>query len=346
MDKTENLSFDQATSTLLSPHANGILDLCNASETIQFSYEAIRYPLGFPIRILSNSAAVIHAADRSWKCFHRLFEHEPLELRVAVKTGSRRNGGIPQAPIHSQQDHLIVHFADAENYFVADLAKGQAICWVTESTVGSSLYLRYHMLEAAALSMITTLRAVAVHGACVIARKKGVLLCGDSGAGKSTLAYAGARSGWTYVTDDASYALLDRSEPLVVGNCHQVRFRPSAAELFPEIRGYAITPRAAGKPSIEARTSQLPSIRTAPVAKVDHIVILNRSDNADEELISLPPAKVLPWFIQYVMATSRSRAAQEAALSRLLESGVFELRYRDLNWAIERINLLAEDGRC
>ena len=345
MAKTEASIFDRATSTLLSPRANAMLDLRSKSEAIDFSYEAIRYPLGFPIRILSNSAAVINAADWSWKCFYRMFEHEPLELRVAVKTDSR-TGRVTQAPIHSQNDHLIVHFADAENYFVADLAKGQAMCWVTKDTVDSTLYLRYHMLEAAALCMITTLRAVAVHGACVIARNKGILLCGDSGAGKSTLAYAGARSGWTYVTDDASYALLDRREPLVVGNCHQVRFRPSAAEFFPEIRGYAITPRAAGKPSIEARTSQLPAIRTAPVAMIDHIITLNRNDNADQELVSLPPAKVLPWFMQYVMATPASRETQEAAISRLLRSGVFELRYHDLNWAIERINLLAEDGRC
>lgn len=346
MEKAEASNCDRATSAFLSPQANAVPDLHNKSETIDYSCEAIRFPLGFPIRILSNSTAVIRAADRSWKYFHRMFDHESLELRVAVKTG-RRTGRVPQAPIHSQNDHLMIHFADAENYFVADLARGQAMCWVTEDTLDSTLYFRYHMLEAAALCMITTLRAVAVHGACVIARNKGILLCGDSGAGKSTLAYAGARAGWTYVTDDASYALLDRREPLVVGNCHQVRFRPSAAELFPEIRGYAITPRAAGKPSIEARTSQLPAIRTTPVATIDQVIVLNRTDHADQELISLPKAKVLPWFIQYVMATSSSRETQEAAIARLLESGgVFELRYHDLNWAIERINLLAEDGRC
>lgn len=346
MDETETLIFDRATSALLSPHANAMLDRCNASETIDFSHEAIRYPLGFPLRILSNSTAIMHAADRSWKCFYRMFEYEPLELRVAVKAGHRLNGGVPQAPIHSQQDNFIVHFADAENYFVADLGKGRAMCWVTEDTVDSPLYLRYHLLEAAALCMITALRAVAVHGACVIARNKGILLCGDSGAGKSTLAYAGACSGWTYVTDDASYALLNGSEPLVVGNCHQVRFRPSAAELFPEISGHAITPRAAGKPSIELRMSLWPGIRTASIARVDHIVLLKRDDNLDQELVSLPPSNVLPWFVKYVMATSTSRETQEAAISRLLRSGVFELRYHDLDWAIERINLLAEDGQC
>ena len=346
MNQTESSIFDRAASVLDAPHANAMLDDGSASEVADFSYESIRYPLGFPLRILSNSQAVLHAADQSWMCFHRVFEHEPLEIRVAVKTGSRLNGAVPPAPIHSQQDHLIVHYADAENYFVADLAKGHAICWITESTASSPLYLRYHMLEAAALSMITTLRAVAVHAACVIARNKGILLCGDSGAGKSTLAYAGARSGWTYVTDDACYALLDRDDSLVVGNCHQVRFRPSAAELFPEIKGHAITPRAAGKPSIEARTSQWPAIHTASAATIDHIVVLNRNHNTDQELVPLPPEKVLRWFIQYVMATSASRAIQEAALSRLVRSGVFELRYHDLDWAIKRINLLAEDGRC
>ena len=104
----------------------------------------------------------------------------------------------------------------------------------------------------------------------------GVLLCGDSGAGKSTLSYACARSGWTYVTDDCSFLLNSGTKRLVTGNCHQVRFRPSAAEFFPEVRGLEITPRAVGKPSIELPTAPMKHITLAQSAKVDFIVFLNR----------------------------------------------------------------------
>jgi len=76
-----------------------------------------------------------------------------------------------------------------------------------------------------------------VHAGCAALDGRGVLLCGDSGAGKSTLTYALARAGWAYVTDDCSFLLNCGKRRMVTGNCNQVRFRPSAGELFPEVAG-------------------------------------------------------------------------------------------------------------
>ena len=234
--------------------------------------------------------------------------------------------------------------ADIENFFIADLKKGRAMGRVTKETAASSKYFRYHFIEAAALCMVSALRAVAVHGACVRIDGKGVLLCGESGDGKSTLAFAGSRTGWTYVTDDASYIPLHRDDRLVVGNCNQVRFRPSAVELFPELAGRALTPRAAGKPSIEVRTSEFPGSCHSNSACVDHIVFLNRKWPDAPELVPVRLASVWPWFTQTLLSTAESRLTQERALARLLGAQIFELRYRDLGWAIERLNQLAMKG--
>ena len=100
----------------------------------------------------------------------------------------------------------------------------------------------------------------------------------------------------------------------------------------------------AGKPSVEVRTSQWPEIKTANATVVDHVVFLNRKYADTQELIPLRPATVWPWFTQHLMAPPETRAAQEAALSQLLAAGVFELRYKDLAWAIDRINQLAQKG--
>ena len=112
--------------------------------------------------------------------------------------------------------------------------------------------------------------ATPVHAGCVAFNGRGMLLCGESGAGKSSLSYACARAGWTYVADDVELSCCNESKDrLVTGNCHQVRFRPSAAELFPEVEGREITPRAAGKPSIELPTAPMPGMTCAPTAQVD-----------------------------------------------------------------------------
>lgn len=309
--------------------------------------EALYFPVGYPVRVLSNSPDVLAAAAQSWGSVHPLFHREPLEVLIEVIPEKGRSHSLPPpAPTHEVRGDLLVEVADAFNFFISDLKKGRAFARVTEAAVRFPEYLRYFFIEAAALSMITTLRAAAIHAACVSVEGRGVLLCGDSGDGKSTLAFAGSRRGWTYVSDDSTYIPLDREDRLVVGNCGKVRFRPSVGELFPELGGRPLTPRAAGKPSIEIPMSEWPEISTSGTALVNHLVFLNRKHVDKHELVPLRPSAVWPWFRQYfLLSTLESRITHEAAISRLLLGcGVFELRYNDLGWAIDRINQLAMKG--
>ncbi len=239
---------------------------------------------------------------------------------------------------------LLMQVADTDNFFITDMKTGRAMGRVTPVTASCPRYLRYHILEGAVLSMIATMRAVAVHAACVRACGRGVLLCADSGEGKSTLAYAGARAGWAYVSDDSTYIRCIATIGWRWGNCHQVRFRPSGVELFPELAGRPLTPRAAGKPSIEIRMSEWPEIETVRATPIDYVVFLNRRYADTQELIPLRSSAVWPWFTQHLMSPPETRPAQEATLARLLTAGLFELRYSDLGWAIERINQLAQKG--
>jgi hypothetical protein len=312
----------------------------------KLTYEAMYFPVGYPVRVLSNSAEVLAAGAQSWSSFNPVFHREPLEVLLDVRPDREKNHKLPPAPAHMVKGSLLVEVADVENFLIADLKKGRALGKVTETTVRSPEYFRYFFLEAATLSMIASLRAAAIHAACVSVDGKGILLCGDSGDGKSTLAYAGSKAGWTYVADDSTYLPMDRTDRLVVGNCSKVRFRPSGVELFPELAGRPLTPRAAGKPSIEISMSERPDISTSGTAFVDYLVFLNRKHVDKQELVPLRPSTVWPWFRQYfLMSTHEACIAQEAALSRLLSAGIFEIRYNDLGWAIDRLNQLATRGK-
>ena len=121
-------------------------------------------------------------------------------------------------------------------------------------------------------------RVTGMHSACVARNGVGVLLCGDSGAGKTTLAYACAKAGWTYVTDDGSYIVHGRDDLLVVGNSNQIRFRPAGKLLFPELDSREVLQRAETKPAIEINPRELEGIHHSPTAKVKYFVLLNRRD--------------------------------------------------------------------
>ena len=118
-----------------------------------------------------------------------------------------------------------------------------------------------------------------MHAACVARNGVGVLLCGDSGAGKTTLAYACAKAGWTYVTDDGSYIVHGRDDLLVVGNCNQIRFRPGGKLIFPELDGREMTQREEkSKPSIEVNSKEMEGDRHSPTATAQYLVLLNRRE--------------------------------------------------------------------
>ena len=166
-------------------------------------FEAMSFPLGYPVRVVSNSRRVLEAAEQSWSRFDPVFHGEPLEILLEVRSGAESSGALPPSPTHLLQGSILLQIADMDNFFIADLKRGRAMGRVTPAVAAnatlSSLFFpggrgAQHDFEHA--------RAVPVHGACVRAAGKGILLCGDSGEGKSTLAYAGAREGWTYVSDD------------------------------------------------------------------------------------------------------------------------------------------------
>ena len=308
-------------------------------------YAAEFYPHGFPASIRSNSPAVLDAAAQSWEGLGKRFDETPIELRCLVSAGAAAQ--LPPPPVTRAQGHLEASVADAENFWSGDLAKGFASAWVTEAVATNAEYFRYHFLEAMAYGLLDTLHLVAIHAGCVALDGRGVLLAGDSGAGKSSLAYACARRGWTYVSDDASSLVRRDAGRTVLGNPRLLRFRETAGALFPEFRRLAERRRANGKLTIEVRTESLPAIRTAAECRVDYIVFLNRRDARAGQAKLLPtPKQEALRRLSFTPWPRELRTAEErrAAVERLLDAGIYELRYRDLDAAVDRLQQLVCGG--
>jgi HPr Serine kinase C-terminal domain len=305
--------------------------------------EAIYYPLGFAVEIATNSAAVLRAAEESWSRCRQAFSEPPVRLEIGVTEDDSQT--CPPAPDYRGRGNLLITVADAKNYIVSDLRTGFSFAWLTQAAVEHRAYLRYYFLEATALTLLNCRYATAVHAACVEIEGQGILLCGESGAGKSSLAFACARRGWKFLSDDSSAIVRGRKGRVVVGNPHQMRFRESATELFPQLKDQHVTPRFTGRMAIELATSTLPDIATVSECQVDYIVFLNRREPDPPSLRPLSKEIARQYFEQGTfLGDLAARQAQQTSLENLLTAKRFEMRYHDLDWAVERLERLVQEG--
>jgi hypothetical protein len=315
----------------------------NEFEVPELTQSAVFYPLGFPTDLRTNSPEILSQAHDLWSCFEKHFDTEPIQVSVYVEDGG--SAECPPSPVTRIMLPLLTWIVDANNYGIANLERCTTQIVLSDQVAQKLQYLRYFLLAPSPLCHIVTRYVTAIHAGCVARNGRGVLLCGDSGAGKSSLSYACARAGWTFVSDDASFFLNSGKERLVTGNCHQIRFRSTAKTLFPELEGIEISPRPAGKPSIELATALLPQITSAQTAPVDFLVFLNRHAGGRSELVPFRKDVARHAIRQRLFGSVESLAMQYLALEKLLMADLFELRYSDLDWAVDRLDTLVREGQ-
>jgi hypothetical protein len=339
-----NLSLDEScsagTPSILSETGNrGSTHLRDALlSDMRLPLRRTFYPLGYAVEIVTNAMAVFDAAQEAFG--HRT-TLRPCEL-PPVSIGVHAQGALQPAPepVRRQFNYLYSLVADTDNQALLDLRTGTSFVWITEEVARDHLYLRYHFLEKVVYLLLGASVVTDVHAACVSRNGKGLLLCGDSGAGKSTLAYACARAGWTYTSDDTAYLINNSVVPRVIGHSHRARFRPSARDLFPELRTHPLSPRLEGKPSIEILTANLPISRTAVESDIHAVVFLRRSPSSSARLVRLPAGTANQRLAADLFSAGELRAKHTAMLETLADTPTFELHYSELDEAIQVLNKL------
>jgi len=309
--------------------------LCDMDLTLSGTF----YPLGFAVEIVTNDPEVLEAANDSFG--HRRLRRGSTALQIRIGVSEGGGAACPPEPTRREHDHLYSLVADAENQALLDLKTCTSFVWLNRAALKSRLYLRYNFLEKVVYLLLGASVVTDIHAACVSKNGKGILLCGDSGAGKSTLAYACARSGWTYTSDDTSYLINNSPFPRVIGHSQRMRFRPTARELFPELADRKLTPRMEGKDSIEVPLSEFPELITASEIGVHAIVYLNRHPSATGKLVQLPNGTATERTRQELYSRGEIRAKHERILEMLSAVPTFDLYYCELDQAVRRLERLA-----
>ena len=304
---------------------------------------AIYHPLGFSVEIATNCREVLLAAQESWGRFEQSFDGPLLRICIGVlDDGSGSRAGLP---VVRARRGLMARVADANNFSMSDVDRGFAFAWLTQATVADNDYLRWHFIEGIAWDLLD-LHLTAVHAACVRKDDCGILLCGDSGAGKTSLAYVCALNGWSYLTDDSCCLVRGENDRTVFGNPYQIRFRSSAVSLFPELKDHCLRLRVNGEKigemAFELPTAQLPGITITTKSFVDYIIFLNRNHDGPTCLVPHSKVKALRWLEQVICCSEKKVVnVHKAALRKLADAEILELRYTDLGSAVQKLETLS-----
>ncbi|PWU09720.1 MAG: hypothetical protein C5B51_05705 [Terriglobia bacterium] len=294
-------------------------------------------PLGFPLELASNSEEVIAAATESWGECRLEFEREPVRVRVIVEPGGE---GSPPEPVYRSQQGILAIVSDRDNFGACDLVSRCAWCQVSPRLVANRALFRWYFLDAMVYLLLSQRDIVLVHAACVAREDRGVLLCGTSGSGKTTLAYACARAGWTYLTDDATAVLQGSPERVALSRRRAFHFRPNAVDLFPELGRLPQSIHPNGKPTIEAPASALAGIASTSRCRLACIVFPDR--RAAPGIQEIAPEEAL-CRLQREMPDfgEPARSRQEETLAHLVRLPTYELCYRTLSEAVALLDGLS-----
>jgi hypothetical protein len=178
-----------------------------------------------------------------------------------------------------------------------------------------------------------------VHGAFLVRRNRGVLLCGACGAGKTTLSVALVASGYEYCSDDIVH--LDWNG-MAIGTPFAAAVKESAwpivAPYAPEIDRLPTYLRTDGH-----RVRFLP-LRPSPQTprEINYVLLLSRRAGAAAELESVQPLEVVSTILESAYSTNGAIAPQtlKSFARRIEAAGCYRLVYPEVAEAVRAVNEL------
>jgi hypothetical protein len=310
---------------------------------VELPFRTVFHPMGYPVEVKSNSAEALAVATDLWSRYPVLSDAEPVRIRVISKTV---RSASPLAPCPPRVDgHLFSIVHGPHDFAAADLSAGLAFASLSPETIADHAYFCYHFLEPVVYLMQGARHFVFVHASCISRSGRAILLCGESGAGKTCLAYACAMRGWDFVSGDAVHIVRARKDRSVIGRPYEIRFRPEARELFPELHYCPAELRANGKVDVEVDTTEL-GLSTALESVARHVVFLERSGRPRLERCSREMTmRMLEGTICF--GDDPCRVEQRAALAHFVETPAWRLFYSDLDQAEAMLaSLLDGESQC
>jgi hypothetical protein len=252
--------------------------------------------MGIPVHYAASHAELLGAVEEVFGHWRALTPQPtaPAGARVAIRLvlHDGDEGDVPPVVTFRAADALrwMVHTRGSVG--IVDMEHHTGAAWVTRALLNDRDYYRRAIVGFLTLMLATMHDRTPMHAAMVGQGDTGLLLAGPTGAGKSTLAYAAARAGLKFLSDDAVY--IQRSPWRVWCGMPVSLLLDETARQFSELKGRSPSPLPGNKAKIvvpmASDVTETPWVTRAGVCLVERStgpVRLQRADPAEIRAVLL-----------------------------------------------------------
>lgn len=295
------------------------------------NYEAWFRPMEFTLHVISNSPAIMQAAEASFGGFGVTPPTVSPDLTFHLFEHAIDDGELGQ-PIFRRAGPYVYQTIGRDSTLVANTASGFAYGYFSPTTLANPAFFRWHFLELAFFVMLSPRGLMGVHGAAIVKNNRALLIRAANGGGKSTLAFAAIRRGYQLLAEDVVWLEIGRM-PLSAlrwwGLPWSFHLLPDAKTLFPELTAYEPVLQTNDELKLEVDVEQLYPGSTTVKAQAGPVVLLERVPGSECRLEQLDLATATDLWLAGIAGSETEHPNYHHYVKNLLTKNAYRLYFGD-----------------
>jgi len=283
------------------------------------------------VRLETNSKPLLELARKFFRCYQYGAANKPdFQWRIICQRDPQMQS--TDVPFSAFSDAGVCYVNIAQRgYLAVDLESREAVGFFPDTFVDGETRFRHRSpLDILFCMTAASLGLVAMSGACVGVKDRGVLIFGPPNSGKTTSAYLAAKRGMEFHADQVIFLDLKGEVLRAWGDPFPAVFRPQTLEFLPELRQSARRSTYSELSFFYFDKGPMQSRRARPVTPVCGL-FLNRGESSEPQLTVITPEESVARLGECRLFNEDARfdAQMKTALTALAAKPIYDLRYNN-----------------
>lgn len=301
-------------------------ELVDSRGTPTHAFEAKFQPMGFLLRVTSNSRAAIEAAETSFRVFGPIEGDRPPDLNFQIFEHEIDDNALDE-PTYRTAGQYVYQTSGRGSTMVLDLKSGFAYGYFSRRTLSASEFFRWHFLDFSLFFMLEWRGLVGVHGAALSKNGQALLLRAPSGQGKTTLTFAAARRRFQALAEDVVW--IDAKNDRWWGTPSRFHLLPDAKRLFPELQGSQPRPMINGESKIAVDLEEIRAGSTATSGRPGNVMLLHRRPGGPSSIEKLGLSEAYQDWLTGCAANESTAPNYERLVTSMLQGRAYRFNLGD-----------------